>query len=338
MKVLVTGASGFIGSRVVGALIPYAHSVRCLVRPTSRTDRLQGLPIEISVGDLDDPGSLLAAAEGCDACIHLAGISGWSAQRSSDLENSIVGATTRLLFAARTCGVRRFVYVSSASAIDGAPRPVLLDEQSAFSLAGTDLHYALAKRRAEQLALASATDGFEVVVVNPAEVYGPYDRDWITAGSIRDLLKSVPAMVVRGGTSIVHVDDVANGIAAALRQGRSGQRYILGGDNLTLAEIASLALSLAGLRRRVIVVPFWMLRLAVAAAQALGLRPPVEPALVPYLDRYWFMDSAKARRDLGFAPRSALATLEPVVRWICEQQGAGAGQRQDIAPARSGAG
>jgi len=277
------------------------------------------LPVEIAYGDLDDGGSLMSAAEGCDTCIHLAGVSGWSLHHAAYLESSIVGGTERLVAAVRASGVRKLVYVSSTAAVAGSRTPTLHDEQSVFSLASSGLSYAIAKWRAEQLVLASAAQDFEVVVVNPAEVYGPNDDDWITAGTIRDVVRSPIPLVVRGGTSIVHVDDVASGIVGALQRGRSGHRYILGGENLTLAEIASHALAIAGIRRRVVVVPFAALRLAVRSAQILGLPPPVQPALLGYLNRYWFMNSTKARLELGFAPRSARATLEPVVQWICKQ-------------------
>jgi dihydroflavonol-4-reductase len=219
------------------------------------------------------------------------------------------------------------VYVSSAAAIGGTPTPIPLDEQSPFTLAGENLPYAWAKHRAEALVLSAADADFAVVVVNPAEVYGADDRDWITAGAIRDILRGWPAVAVRGGTSVVHVTDVATGIVAALAQGRSGERYILGGDNLSFAELVRLVLELAALRRPVVTLPFWLLRAAVRASLALGLPPPVEPGLLGYLDRYWFMDSAKARRELGFRPRPARAVLEPVVRWVGEQDRVAAQQR-----------
>lgn len=316
MKVFVTGASGFIGSRVARELLGRGFAVRCLVRRTSRLQRLAGLDIERATGDITDRKSLARAVTGCEACIHLAAVSGWGSHARTDLEDIIVGGTARLVDVLRQSGAARLVYVSSAAAIDGTRTPQLLDERSPFSLHGSGLTYAVAKHRAEQLALAAASPSFEVVAVNPAETYGPDDDDWITAGSIRDALVSVPALAVRGGTSLAHVDDVARGIVAALERGRSGERYILGGDNLTIVEIVRLVQEIAGIKRPVVTVPFWALRLAVAASRACGFKPPVEPGLLGYLRRYWFMDSRKAQHDLGYRPRSARDTLEPAVRWI----------------------
>jgi dihydroflavonol-4-reductase len=324
--VLVTGASGFIGSRVARLLCAEGRRLHCLVRPSSRLDRIDVLPATFFPGDLADSASLQKAAEGCEACIHLAGPSGWEAQAGADLEGTIVGGMARLLDALRRAGTRRLVHVSSAAAVDGTTEPRLLNEESPFTLAGSGLAYAVAKHRAERLALAAVADGLEVVVVNPAETYGPGDRDWITAGSIRDVLSSWPALVVRGGTSLAHVDDVAHGIVAALHRGRAGERYILGGENLMLAEIVATVLDLAGLRRPIVTVPFPLLRAAVAASLALGLKPPVEPALLFYLPRFWFLDSGKARRELGYAPRPARDTLQSVVRWITEQAPDGGGR------------
>ena len=319
MRVFVTGGTGFIGSRVVRELVGRGFKVRCLVRPTSRLQRLGGLDVELVTGDITDSSGLAAAASGCRACIHLAAVSGWSSHARSDLKDIIVGGTARLVDALRASSVTRLIYVSSSAAIDGTHIPQLLDERSSFSLQGSDLTYAIAKHRAEQLASAAARSDFEVVVVNPAETYGPDDDDWITAGSIRDALTGMPPLAVHGGTSLAHVDDVAGGIVAALERGRSGERYILGGDNLTIAEIVTLVHEIAGIGKPVVTVPFWTLRLAVAASRACGFKPPVEPAVLGYLCRYWFMDSSKAQRELGYRPRSARDTLAPVVRWILSQ-------------------
>jgi dihydroflavonol-4-reductase len=250
----------------------------------------------------------------------LAAVSSWQSLDSAKLEETIVEGTRHLLDALRAAGARRLVYVSSAAAVDGASAPVLFNEQSPFTLENSGLTYAVAKNQAEHLVLAAATRDFEVVVVNPAETYGPHDRDWITAGNIRDILRSWPGLAVRGGASLAHVDDVADGIAAALERGRSGERYILGGDNLTIFEIVKLVHELGRLGRPIITLPFSLLRLAVSVSLALGLKPPVEPVVLGYLPRYWFMDSSKAQRELGYHPRSARETLESVILWIREQE------------------
>jgi len=322
MKILVTGGTGLIGSRAVRSLVDRGHDVRCLVRSDRRRARLDGLPVEQVRGDLFDFASLSRAVADCDACVHLAGVSGWDHITGPAVERIIHGGTLRLLDAVQAAGIGRFVYVSSTAAIDGTTRPVVLDERSRFTLGGSGLAYALAKHATEKAVLARNGAGFETVVVNPAETYGADDDDWITAGSLRDILRGWPALATTGGTSLVHVDDVADGIAGAIDRGRPGQRYILGGDNLTIAELVRLTLRLAGARRPVVVLPFPMLTAAVAACRLVGAQPPVEPGVLGYLRLYWFVDSAKARAELGFRPRGARETLAPVVRWVREQMAA----------------
>ncbi len=334
MKILVTGSTGLIGSRVVRKLVARGHDVRCLVRSDRRRARLAGLPVEQVRGDLGDSLSLARAAAGCDACIHLAGVSGWEHIASPAVHDIVHGGTQRMLEAAQAAGARRFLYVSSTAAIDGTERPTVLDETSRFSLARSGLVYATAKHAAEKAVLARNRAGFETLIVNPAETYGADDLDWITAGSIRDILRGWPALATIGGTSVVHVDDVADGVATAIDRGRAGQRYILGGDNLTIAELVRLVLDLADARRPVVVVPFAALRAAVAACRLLRLAPPVEPGVLGYLRLYWFVDSTKARTEFGYAPRDARETMAPVVRWVRERIAARAADmpRVELAP------
>lgn len=319
MTVLVTGSTGFIGSRTVRRLVERGHRVRCLVRSDRRLGRLAGLPVEQVRGDLFDAASLSRAAQGCTTCIHLAGLSGWDQITGPAVHDVIHHGTRRLLDALQGSGVRRFVYVSSTAAIDGTALPVLLAEQSGFTLERSGLDYAVAKYAAERAALRCDRDDFEVVIVNPAETYGAEDEDWITAGSIRDVLSGWPAMAVRGGSSVVHVDDVAAGIVAAMERGTRGQRYILGGDNLTIEQIVRLMLDIAAVRRPVVTMPFALLRAAVAVCRLVQVAPPIEPVLLDYLRRYWFVDSSKARTELGYRARPAREALAPAVHWVREQ-------------------
>jgi dihydroflavonol-4-reductase len=316
MRVFVTGGSGFIGSRVVRRLVEDGHVVRCLLRPTSRTDRIEDLELERVVGDLGDVEALERGADGCDGCIHLAGVSSWDEIASPQVEETIVGGTRRVVDAVSRVPGLRFVYVSSAAAVNGSSGPTVFDEETAFALEGSGLRYALAKHEAEELVLAAARNGLHAVIVNPGETYGPDDDEWITAGPIRDVLRNWPALAVRGGTSVVHVDDVAAGIVAALERGRPGERYILGGDNLAVEEIVRTTLAEAGARKPVVVVPAAVLRAVVRICRLLHLPPPLPPDLVGYACRYWFVDSSKAERELGYRARPARETLASVVRWI----------------------
>jgi dihydroflavonol-4-reductase len=316
MRVFVTGGNGFIGSRVVRALSLHGHAVRLLLRQTSRTARLEGLSYERAEGDVRDGASLERAMDSCDAVIHLASVSNWNDIQSPLMRTVVVEGTAHVLKAMRARGIVRAVYISSATAINGSDRPQVHDERSAYALAGRHFAYAHAKREAEELCHGANAAGLSVVIANPAEVYGPGDDDLVTAGNLIDLVRSNPVLACTGGTSVVHVDDVSEGIVSALERGRANERYILGGENLTIRQIAELSCSLAGVRRRIIVAPNVLIRGLAALAATLHLPLPFNPAVIPYATRFWFMDAGKATRELGVRFRSARDVLEPTIAWL----------------------
>lgn len=319
-SILVTGASGFIGSAVTRRLIEEGHRVRCLLRHGSRTDRIDGLSVERAVGDLLDPESIHRAARGCTAIIHLAGISAWTQITSPLVWPVIVDGTATVLAAAQAASVSRVVYVSSAASFGPADQPITRDETAVpDDRLAAGMTYVSAKRKAEELCLAAAANGRHVVIVNPTEVYGAGDHDLVTAGNILTVLNSSPVVVCRGGTSLVHVDDVAEGIVQSLAHGRSAERYLLGGDNLSHRELARLLLDLVGRKSPVLSLPAPLLRIGAAAANFLKLPFPIPPALVPYVVRYWYFSSQKARKELKIEFRPARSVLSETVAWLREE-------------------
>ncbi|MCQ3975420.1 MAG: hypothetical protein DPW09_18415 [Anaerolineae bacterium] len=319
-RLFITGGNGFIGSRVVRKLIEQGYSVRCLLRPTSRTDRIDDLAFERCAGDVRDLSSLRRGLSGCNGLIHLAGLSNWKEIHSPAMRQIVVTGTQNALQAAQSEGGLPVVFVSSLTTINGASQPCLLNEDSHFSLKDKKAFvYTYAKREAELLCQKAAWAGLPVVVVNPAEVYGPDDSGLVTAGNLVDFARSNPVFVSRGGTSVVHVDDVAAGIIAAFEKGRPGQRYILGGDNLTVKELATTTLSLLGQTKRIIVVPNRVLLGLAWLGRNWHLPLPFNPAVIPYAVRFWFADNSRARRELGLNFRSARETLEPTLRWLQNQ-------------------
>ncbi len=153
-------------------------------------------------------------------------------------------------------------------------------------------------------------------MASPAEVYGEGDEALVTAGNLLAILHAPVPVACDGGTSIAHVDDVAGGIVAALLRGRSGERYILGGENLTVHELARLVLRLGGRRESVIDLPNPVILRLVQHMLETGLTPPISPDVLGYATRYWFVDSRKARRELGYQPRDAESTLRATVDWL----------------------
>ena len=238
MHVLVTGGNGFIGSVVVRRLIESGHSVRCLLRKNSNTSRIADLRFERAILDVRDAASLHSAFHGCTHVVHLAGIVNWKDVRSKEMDDVVVGGTRNVLAAAKSAGCRRVVYVSSILAISSSLKPQIFDETSRPDPEMLQLVASNAKIGAEQLCREAVASGLDVVIVNPGEVYGPEDLSLITAGNLVDFAKSFPVFVCSGGTCILHVEDAALGILAALEKGRKGERYILGGENLTVRELA----------------------------------------------------------------------------------------------------
>ncbi len=316
MRAFVTGGNGFIGSAVVRELVRTGREVTCLLRPTSRTERIDDLPVARAAGDVRNLDSLIAGMRGCDCTIHLAAPGGWMGDDPSELRRIVEGGAHNVLTAAAQLPGHRIVLVSSTAAVNGSESPEIFDESAPFTVDDPALVYAHAKHRAELLARDAAERGVDVVVVNPAEVYGPNDTMMCTAGNLVDIAKSTPVLVCDGGTSVVHVDDVAAGVVAALDRGRSSERYILGGDNLTIRQLAELVLEIVGRRAPIVTVPRSVARWMSRWAARLPLPLPYNPHVVPYATRYWFVDATKARRELGVSFRGARETIGSTIEWL----------------------
>lgn len=314
MKVFITGGHGFIGSHVVKKLVEEGHSVRCLVRESSDTSRIDGIEWERFKGDVRSPELMIEGMKGCDAVIHLASPSSWDDIDSPYMKQIVEDGTRNILEAARHHGGLDVVYCSSTIAINGSKEALIQDETTEFTLNGTSLTYAISKNAAEKI--CEEYSDLRVVTVCPAEVYGPHDTGMVTAGNLVDFAKSPVVLVTRGGAGVTHVDDVADGIIAALKKGKAGERYILGGENLTIEGLAKLALEILGQNKRVVVVPTpWIMSLT-KVGQTLRLPLPYNPLVVPYAIKYWWFSNEKATRELGVSFRDARATLEPTIEWL----------------------
>lgn len=317
MKVFVTGGNGFIGSKVVRDLVAAGHAVTCLLRKESKTDRIDPYRFERSDGDVRDAASLRAGMTRCDATIHLAAPGGWHADDASSIEQVIVGGAENVLGVAADLRDHRVVMISSSAAINASTTPIVFDETAEFTLKNPRLHYANAKHKAEVVAHRAFERGVPVVIVNPAEVYGPGDSALGTASNLIDFAKSWPvALVCDGGTGIVHVDDVASGIVAALDRGRPGERYILSGENLTVRELAALVLELTRRRMPIVGVPNGVSRSLADLAIQLHVPVPFNPHVVPYATLYWLVDATKARTELGVNFRAARETIADTITWL----------------------
>jgi dihydroflavonol-4-reductase len=314
---LVTGASGFIGWHVARLLTERGQKVRALVRPTST---LRELEVEPAVGDLRDAGSLDRAVAGCERVFHVAADYRLWARDPQELYGSNVEGTRNLLEAARKHGVERFVYTSTVGCI-GVPRGGLGDETVPVTLEEMSGAYKRSKFLAERLALEFAESGLPVVVVNPTAPVGDHDVKPTPTGKIvLDFLKGAMPAFIDTGLNLVDVRDTAAAHLLAAERGRPGERYIVGGENLTLKEILQKLARLTGKEAPRLKLPY-------AVAYAAGVittgwarvtgHPPRAPLdAVRMAKKKMFVSTEKARRELGFAPGPVDAALGRAVEWF----------------------
>ncbi len=323
MTVLVTGAAGYIGSAVVRELVGRGEEVRCLVRTGTDRRNLDGLEVGYAVGDLRDVDSLRRAVDGCARVFHLAALYVNWLPRPGAIYAVNEEGTRNLLAACRRAKVGRIVHCSSVAAL-GAHGRTPADETARFNLDATRDHYYISKFRAEQIALAAARAGQEVVIVNPSNPIGPGDIGPTPTGALitHILKKRIPAYVA-GGINLVDLGDCARGIVAAMERGRPGEKYILGHRNVSVKEYFDLIVRVAGRGFS----PFLRIPrgLAVASAygyQALALatgRPPITSASwVRVGSHFSWWDCRKARAELGLGQRPIEQSLAEAVAWFAE--------------------
>ncbi|MGB8275913.1 MAG: hopanoid-associated sugar epimerase [Alphaproteobacteria bacterium] len=322
MRILVTGGSGFVGSAVVRRLLSAGHEVRALTRPTSGTENLSGLAVEIVTGDLVEPRSLSAAVAGCGGVFHVAAdYRLWVRDPARMYEANVTG-TRNLMRAALAAGVSRIVYTSSVATLGIAAGGASADEETPSTLADMIGHYKRSKFLAEAAVRELVEqEGLAAVIVNPAAPVGPRDiKPTPTGRLIVDAAAGRIPAYVETGLNVVHVDDVAEGHLLAFERGRVGERYILGGTNMTLREILSEIAAITGGRAPRIKLPHAAVLPVAFAAEMLarvipGLDPVATVAEVRMAKKRMFFSSDKARRDLGYSPRPARAALEDAVEW-----------------------
>jgi dihydroflavonol-4-reductase len=324
VKALVTGATGFVGSAVVRALLRDGWTVRALARRSSSRQTLEHLPVEIAGGDLADRASLQLALTGCDALFHVAADYRLGAREPDQLYASNVRGTANVLDAARTAGVSRIVYTSSVATIGvpGDGRPGC--EETPVGLADMIGHYKRSKFMAEQLVLDAARGGAPAVIVNPSTPIGPWDvKPTPTGRMVRDAAAGRMPAYVDTGLNVVHVDDVAAGHLLAWRHGRIGERYILGGEDMTLQAILSGIATLAGRRPPRVRLPIGALMpvayLADGFSRLTGRSVQLTVEGLRMARKRMFFSSAKAVRELGYAWRPPHEAFADALQWLRTQ-------------------
>jgi dihydroflavonol-4-reductase len=322
MKVLVTGATGFIGGNLVRELVKSGYHVRALVRPGSDRRNLDGLDIDVVYGDLRDKSSLLAALEGREGLFHVAAAYTFWARDPQDIYQTNVSGTENILSAAQQTGIKKVVYTSSECTLKISGNGATGNEAELADPGELPGHYKRSKCLAERLVMKLCQEGLPIVVVNPTTPIGPYDVKPTPTGQIVvNFVNGRMPACVNTGLNVVDVEDVARGHILAMEKGKIGERYLLGNRNLTLREIFRILERLTGIKAPRMNIPIWS---ALAAAyvdeffrgQVLKRQPRIPIAAVKAARRFRHFDCYKAVQELGLPQTPVEEAFEKAVKWF----------------------
>ena len=323
MRALVTGATGCVGANVVEALLARGYDVRAMRRATSQVGALVGLAPELVTGDVTDVASLRAALAGCDMVFHVAAISQYWRSGPDVIYRVNVGGTRNVLQAALALGVDRVVFTSSVAVL-GVPTACgqILDESATFNLRPAQFHYGHSKVLAEAEVQRAVAQGLDVVIVNPASVIGQRDVNFVGGEIIRSVKRGLFLATPPGGMGVVSAKAVGEAHVLAAERGRTGERYILNGENLAHRALATLVAEIVGARPPLFTIPRALMGPAmtlVDAWNAVRRAPPlITGSQVRLSARKMYFDGRKAARELAFVPGTAREAVREAWDWYRE--------------------
>jgi dihydroflavonol-4-reductase len=322
-NVLVTGATGCIGSNLVVELLNRGYNVRAFHRPTSNTITLAGVDVEHAVGDVRDANSVRTAIKGCDTVFHTAGlVSFWRKKRAEQFAINVEG-TRNVVDACLELGVEKLVHTSSIAALGYRTDGQLIDESTEYNW-GPNISYRYTKHLSEIEVLKGVERGLKATIVNPSIAIGPRDVHIHGGGLIVNVKRGWVPAYIDGGINIVSVHDVVNGHIAAALQGKHGEKYILGGINVTYREMLERAAQVVGGRAPRHRVPMWLgLGLARASEIVANLTttsPWLPIDMIVGANRLNWYSSEKAKRELGYQSTSVNDAMREAYDWY-QQQG-----------------
>ncbi len=323
-KALVTGAAGFIGSHVVVQLLEKNVEVRAFVKPKENTANIKGLDIEIMEGDILNKRKVAEAIKGVDTIFHLAAIYAiWMEDWKWIYEVNLAGSRNVLWSALKADHIDRVVYTSSIAAIGTTPGKKPSNEDTPFNQYDLGSHYVLTKYLSQQEALGFAQNGLDLVVVNPAFPFGVNDIGPTPTGKmIIDILSGINRTSFKGGINIVDVQDVAKGHILAAEKGKTGEKYILGNRNVTIAEFMKMVYNADGRKSSFIpMVPKHVLKSGTFAlslwSDYVSKKPPLStPVEVNYASNHLYVDNTKAKQALGLKFKPVENSLKESIAWF----------------------
>ncbi len=319
--VLVTGSTGHLGNVLVRTLVERGYKVRVLVQPGENVGCLEGVGLEMFVGDVRNEAALVTAFEGIDVVFHLAGIVSILREQRELIREVNIGGTRNVIEACRRSGVRRLVYTSSVHAFSSPHGGAVIDETTRISPEMAIGEYGKSKAEATLAVLDAAREGLDAVIVCPAGIIGPFDYRRSRMGRVlsyflRGTLFALPA----GAYNFVDVRDIAKGEILAAEQGRRGELYILSGERIEVEELARFTVGVTGRKPFSLPLPLWICKAGAALGSAYygitGKEPLLTDESLAILQSNCNMSCAKAEREIAYRHRPLSETLKDTIRWL----------------------
>lgn len=320
MKVLVTGATGFLGGWLARRLLDEGHEVRIIARPKSDFEQIKDLPLDVQPGDVTDPSGLNAACRNVDTVFHLAGLVAYSRAQRPAMEKVNVQGTANVIAACKANGVRKLVHLSSVTAIGaGFTKEEILNEDSPYNIAHLHLGYFDTKHQAENLVKDAVNrNELDAVIINPSTIYGPADAKKGSRNVQLKVARGKFPFYPPGGVSVVAVEDVIEAIVAAWNRGRTGERYIVSGENLLIKDVFDIIAAEAGVKPPSIALPrsaIFTLGKVGDLLERIGKKGPLNTENAWTSVLYHWFDSSKASKEFGIKFKPAAEAIKASVRW-----------------------
>lgn len=320
MKILVTGATGFLGYWVVDRLIQEGHQVRILVRKNSSLEEVSKFSLEKSLGDVTNLESLLQATKGIDCVFHLAGLIAYKRTDRAAMEAVNIDGTQNVIEACKRNNVKKLVYLSSVVAVGASFDGIPLTENSEYNIDHLDLGYFQTKHKAEILVREAVFRGeLDAVMINPSTIYGGGDAKKGSRGAQLKVARGKMPFYTSGGVNVVAVEDVIECLMACWKKGKAGERYVVAGDNILIKDLFEKIAKASGVKPPAIYLPNPAVKLLGAAGDLLekvGKKGPLNSETAWTSTLYHWFDSNKAQREFGIKFKPADYGIESSVKWM----------------------